>query len=248
MKDLLKKEGYYLMHNTIFHICLLISICCGIFTSNSYIYDLGVRKDAIGIFDAMTYDSTVWLVVFSAIMTLLIGQEFTQRTISHEIFAGHSRTTIFLSKCFIYDIVFNLLMILFPISGSLSMFFTLGIQENGLLSILHILKVLSFSILFNSAVLSICIFIVFCFKDIAKSITVAVIILFFSALLIAYGNPLGWFIKVPFLRFLPMNQIRIILQDTLSVTQIFEALISGSMWIFLFITITLFKFQKCELK
>ena len=248
MRNLLRKEFFALQHNSFFWICFIIIILSGILTGPGYMLDLVTRKDAIAIFDSMIYDSTVWIVFFATAVTYLVGKEFTNRTINNDISTGHSRKTIFISKCIVYFVVYNILILLFPVIGSIRMSFTLGVEGTVFHNIFHILKVLAFSLILNSAVFSICLFIVFWFKDIARATSVSAILVLISALIVAYGNPLGWFHQLPLLRFMPMQQIRIILPDNISAYKLMEALISSLVIIFFFVCISLKRFKKCELK
>ncbi|MEK4325677.1 ABC transporter permease [Paenibacillus sp. FSL R7-0297] len=248
MNNLMQMEWYRIKYNKFFVGCALLSIIYGLFASKSYIADLTTHKDAIGIFYAMVYDSTVWLVLFSAIVALMIGHDFTNRTIHLEVVAGHSRIKIFFSKCLIYLAVFNLLMLLGPVVGSIRMSFQLGWGDSWNHDALYILRVILFSLLLNSAVFSVCIFFAFIFKDSAKTVSVSMIVLFISAMCIAYAGPMGWYDVVPWLRFLPMNQIRASLAYSLSLVQATEIALSGIVYLLLFIALSFQRFNTCELK
>lgn len=248
MNNLLQMERYRLKYNKLFIGCSLLSILYGVFASKSYVVDLTTRVDAIGIFSAMVYDSTIWLVLFSAILALLIGQDFTNRTIHLEIVAGHSRIKIFISKCLIYLALFNILMLLSPIVGSIRMSFQLGWGGSWNSNVMYILRVVGFLVLLNSAVFSICIFFAFLFRDSAKTVSVSMIVLFVSAMCIAYAGPMGWYDVLPWLRFLPMNQIRTSLAFSLSIVQISEILVSGLVYLLFFIALSFQRFNTCELK
>jgi ABC-2 type transport system permease protein len=244
----MQMEWYRIKYNKFFTGCTLLSIIYGLFASKSYIADLTTHKDAIGIFYAMVYDSTVWLVLFSAIVALMIGQDFTNRTIHLEVVAGHSRIRIFFSKCLIYLAVFNFLMLLGPVTGSIRMSFQLGWGDSWNNDILYILRVILFSLLLNSAVFSVCIFLAFLFKDSAKTVSVSMIVLFISAMCIAYAGPMGWYEVVPWLRFLPMNQIRASLGYSLSLVQVSEITLSGIVYLLFFMLLSFQRFNTCELK
>ena len=241
-------ERYCLKHNKLFWGCLFLIAVIGMLFSSSYVENLTVRMDAIGIFDVMVYDSTFCLILFSAIITMFLGQEFSNRTITVLISSGHSRAKIFISKFLTYLVVFNIFMLIFPIVGSLRMSFVLG--WDGLLidNVLHVLQVIGFSILFNSTVFSVCVFCAFFFRDLAKSVSVATLVILISSLILAYGVPMGWFSSLRLLRFLPMYQIREMLSYSLSTVQITEALISGFICMLFFIVLAFRSFRACELK
>lgn len=248
MNNLMQMEWFRMKYNRFFIGSALLSILYGLLASKSYIADLTTHKDAIGIFYAMVYDSTVWLVLFSAIVALLMGQDFSNRTIHLEVVAGHSRMAIFFSKCLIYLAVFNLLMLLGPVVGSMRMSFQLGWGNSWNHDILYILRVILLSVLLNSAVFSVCIFLAFLFKDSAKTVSVSMVVLFISAMCIAYAGPLGWYEVVPWLRLLPMNQIRVSLAFSLSTVQVSEIILSGGLFLLLFIALSFLRFNTSELK
>ncbi|AIQ21053.1 hypothetical protein H70357_33530 [Paenibacillus sp. FSL H7-0357] len=248
MNNLMQMEWYRLKYNKFFIGCSLLCIIYGVFASKGYVADLTTRVDAIGIFTAMVYDSTIWLVLFSAIAALLIGQDFTNRTIHLEVVAGHSRIKIFISKCLIYLAVFNILMLISPIVGSIRMSFLLGWGDSWNNDVLYILRVVGFSVLLNSAVFSVCIFFAFIFRDSARTVSVSMIVLFVSAMCIAYAGPMGWYDSLPWLRFLPMNQIRTSLAYSLSTAQVSEILLSGLVYLLFFISLSFQRFNTCELR
>lgn len=68
MKNLIKKDLYQIKHNKIILISFLSIILMGVFGAESYILDLKSSKDAIGIFDAMVFDSTI-IVILATLIT-----------------------------------------------------------------------------------------------------------------------------------------------------------------------------------
>ena len=112
MNNLLKMEKYQLSHN-IFYWCGLIGIfLIGFFTADTYVPEAmgpmgGAATSLADIFNGMVYDSTFLLIIISSILALILGQEFSSRTIDLEVNAGHSRKTIFFAKVISYLIAFN---------------------------------------------------------------------------------------------------------------------------------------------
>ena len=76
-----------------------------------------IASSLADIFNGMVYDSTFLLIIMSAILALILGQEFSKRTINLEVSAGHSRKQIFTSKIISYLIAFNLMALVYPVSG-----------------------------------------------------------------------------------------------------------------------------------
>lgn len=248
MYNLIKMEAYRLKHNKLFFVCAIASILLGVFTSRGYIENLTTRIDAVGIFEAMVYDSTIFLILFSTITAMFLGQDFSNRIISIEVSSGHSRPKIFFSKCLFAIIMLNIFMLLFPISGSIRMSFVLGWGNFSQNDIMYLLRVIGFSLLLNSATFSVCILAVFAFRDLAKSISVSFVVILIAALILAYGQPMGWYSSFSLLRFSPLNQIREILDYSISATGLIEAAASGIIWLMFFLTASFRTFLKCELK
>ena len=125
MNNLLKMEKYQLSHN-IFYWCGLIGIfLIGFFTADTYVPEAmgpmgGAATSLADIFNGMVYDSTFLLIIISSILALILGQEFSSRTIDLEVNAGHSRKTIFFAKVISYLIAFNILALVYPVAGCCS--------------------------------------------------------------------------------------------------------------------------------
>ena len=77
------------------------------------------------------YDSTFLLIIISSILALILGQEFSSRTIDLEVNAGHSRKTIFFAKVISYLIAFNIMALVYPVAGCIRESVRFGITEAG---------------------------------------------------------------------------------------------------------------------
>ena len=113
MDKLLKLEKYQLLHNSIYWCGMIGIFILGFFTADTYVTEvMGPTEEIVSsladIFNGMVYDSTFLLIIMSAILALILGQEFSKRTINLEVSAGHSRKQIFTSKIISYLIAFNL--------------------------------------------------------------------------------------------------------------------------------------------
>lgn len=96
MSNLLKMERYQLLHNSFYLGGLTGIFLIGFFTADTYIPEVmgpagGAALSLTDIFNGMVYDSTFLLIIISSILALILGQEFSCRTINQEICAGHSR-------------------------------------------------------------------------------------------------------------------------------------------------------------
>ena len=103
MRNLLKMERYQLSHNFLYWCGVVGIFLIGFFTAETYVPEVmgptgGAATSLADIFNGMVYDSTFLLILMSSILALILGQEFSCRTVDLEITAGHSRKAIFFSK------------------------------------------------------------------------------------------------------------------------------------------------------
>ena len=94
MDKLLKLEKYQLLHNSIYWCGMIGIFILGFFTADTYVTEvMGPTEEIVSsladIFNGMVYDSTFLLIIMSAILALILGQEFSKRTINLEVSAGH---------------------------------------------------------------------------------------------------------------------------------------------------------------
>lgn len=103
MKKLLKMEKYQFLHNFIYWCGMIGIFVLGFFTAETYVPEVmgpagGKASSLADIFNGMVYDSTFLLIIISGLLALSFGQEFSGRTITLEVSAGHSRSKIFTGK------------------------------------------------------------------------------------------------------------------------------------------------------
>ncbi|MDU2829655.1 MAG: ABC transporter permease [Anaerococcus sp.] len=248
MKNLIKKDLYQIKHNKIILISFLSIILMGVFGAESYILDLKSSKDAIGIFDAMVFDSTIIVILATLITSTLLGIEFKNRTINNDIYFGNIRKDIFISKIISCLIIYNLLIITFPLAGCIRMIPKLGFPISMTGGIAHIIKIILYSILLNSAMFSVCIFISFLYRDIGKTLSLSVTYILAFSLLMAYGKPEGLFDKVKILNFIPLIEIRYVLYENLSANNHIMIIISALIIFIFFTMLASHAFKKVDLK
>lgn len=245
MNNLLKMERYQLMHNPVYWIGLLGIFLLGFFTAETYVPEVmgvsgGPATSLIDIFNGMVYDSTFLLIIISSVLALILGQEFSCRTIDSEISAGHSRRRIFTSKILIYLAAFNLMAVVYPVAGCIREFTRFGFTDAALFFYNMLIAVL-YSFLLNSAVFLIAILICFWLRDAAKSVAVTAVITFVLSLYLGYGLML----KLP-ISFLPVYQIREAVSK--SVIWLPSAILVGAVWIAALVILAWNQFKKCDLK
>lgn len=182
MDKLLKLEKYQLLHNSIYWCGMIGIFILGFFTADTYVTEvMGPTEEIVSsladIFNGMVYDSTFLLIIMSAILALILGQEFSKRTINLEVSAGHSRKQIFTSKIISYLIAFNLMALVYPVSGCIREFGRFGVADVGMF-FYNIIKAIIYSCLLNSAIFLIAILICCYLQDVVKATSVTAIIIF----------------------------------------------------------------------
>lgn len=180
------------------------------------------------------------LILMSSILALILGQEFSYRTVDLEITAGHSRKSIFISKVITYLIAFNVMALVYPIAGCIREFFRFGFIDGGNF-IYQATKAVLYSLLLNSATFFIAIWICFSLRNSAKAIAVTAVTTFVLSLYLGFGMML----KFP-VAFLPTYQIREAV-TSIAIFQPFPILI-GIVWVVALLILSWCSFRKCELK
>ena len=117
MSNLMEHRWYELRYNGIFWltltICFAFALCLigiggyGYITQNLEVP--GVTRDWLGLFRNSAADCILPLLIISSTFTaLILGQQYSNRTVDQEIAAGHSRAELFASQCVIGFAVPNL--------------------------------------------------------------------------------------------------------------------------------------------
>ena len=229
MGNLLKMERYQLSHN-FFYWCGIIGIfLMGFLTADTYVSEVmgpsgGKAASLADIFNGMVYDSTFLLIIISGILSLILGQEFSHRTIDLEISAGHSRKAIFI----------------YPLAGCIREFFRFGMDDARVI-FYNVVKAVVYSCLLNSVVFLIAILVCCCLRSSVKAVAVTVVVTFVLSLYLGYGMML----ELP-VDFLPIYQIRM----AVSTDAFFQltAVLNGVIWGSLLIVPAWIKFHQCDLQ
>lgn len=245
MKNLLNMEKYQLLHNYFYIGGLIGTFLIGFFTADTYITEVmgpegGAATSLSDIFNGMVYDSAFLLIIISSILAMILGQEFSGRTIDQEIFAGHTRKEIFVSKLIAYLVAFNIMAIIYPVAGSIREFSRFGI-ENPDSFFYNVLKAVIYSCLLNSALFLAAIMVCCLFQNTAKAVAVTALVSFVMSLYLGYGMML----QLP-VSFLPIYQIRIAVSGNEPV--LFSCIWVGFVWASVLIVLSWSVFRKCDLK
>lgn len=245
MSNLLKMERYQLFHN-FFYWCGIIGIfLMGFLTADTYVPEVmgpsgGEAASLVDIFNGMVYDSTFLLIIISGILSLILGQEFSHRTIDLEVSAGHTRKAIFASKIIAYLVAFNIMALIYPVAGCIREFFRFGIDDTGAV-FYNVCKAIIYSCLLNSVIFLIAILVCFYLRSSVKAIAVTAVVTFVLSLYLGYGMMMDLPVD-----FLPTYQIRI----AVSTEELFQltATLIGLVWTIILIFLSWIKFRKCDLK
>ena len=195
-------ERFHLFHNRTYWLSAFLIFMLGFITADTYVSELFGPEERIAsslgdVFNGMVYDSTFLLIIISCVLALILGQEFSFRTIHQEISAGHSRLMVFISKTTVYLSAFNLLALVYPTAGCIREFSRFGLSDPG--SFFYALAKAAFnSFLLNSSVFLIPVLCCFGLKSMTKALSVTALVTFVSSLYLGYGMML----KLP-VRFLP---------------------------------------------
>lgn len=136
MEKLLKMEKYQFLHNFVYWCGMIGIFVLGFFTADTYVPEVmgpagGKASSLADIFNGMVYDSTFLLIIISGLLALSFGQEFSGRTITLEVSAGHSRSKIFLGKIISYLIAFHIMALVYPVAGCIREFGKFGMEDGG---------------------------------------------------------------------------------------------------------------------
>lgn len=188
----------------------------------------------------MVYDSTFLLIIISGLLALSFGQEFSGRTITLEVSAGHSRSKIFTGKIISYLIAFHIMALVYPAAGCIREFGKFGMEDGGVF-FYNVTKAIVYSLLLNSGIFLIAILICCYLQDVVRATSVTAIIIFALSLYLGYGMML----QLP-VAFLPVYQIRVVV----SRNTFFQpaAILAGVIWSGILILLSWIKFRKCDLK
>lgn len=244
MKELLKMEIYELMHD---YICLLmigINLVIGIFNGSSYLESnyLNLPKGGYEIFISMLYDSTAFIILIGIFTALLIGKSFSNRTIILKIMSGNSRKNVLLSKTISIFTISTISILMYPISGALTVTIKYGWNVPMLQSIITLFKIIICTVLLDASIFSIVIFLGVLFRDTVKTVTASAITIFFNALYMAYSLPLNLPVSMH-----PMHLLRTILLNN-SWSQFIMFSLYSMVLLSAILLASYNVFRKCELK
>ena len=173
MEKLLKMEKYQFLHNFVYWCGMIGIFVLGFFTADTYVPEVmgpagGKASSLADIFNGMVYDSTFLLIIISGLLALSFGQEFSGRTITLEVSAGHSRSKIFTGKIISYLIAFHIMALVYPVAGCIREFGKFGMEDGGVF-FYNVTKAIVYSLLLNSGIFLIAILICCYLQDVVRA-------------------------------------------------------------------------------
>lgn len=245
MKNLLKMEKYHLLRNRIYWGGSIGIFLIGLFTAETYVEEVlgpagGAAASLSDIFNGMVYDSTFLLIFVACILALILGQEFSSRTITQEVSAGHTRKSVFATKVISYLAAFNCMAVLYPIAGCVREYARFGLADTDVF-FYNVIKGILYSFAVNSTILLIAVFMCCYFKCMAKAVAATAITTFILSLYLGYGMMLHFPVS-----FLPAFQIREVVSSPSFI--VVPALFVSVIWILVLLALSWKCFCKCDLK
>lgn len=244
MKKILKMEVYELTHDSICLLMIGITFLFGIFSGSGYLEDpyFNLTKGGYEVFILMLYDSTALIILISVFTALLMGKSFFNRTIVLKIMSGNSRKNVFLSKVISILTISTISMLMFPISGALTMTIKYGWNVPILQSIITLFKIIICTTLLDFGIFSVIILFGVIFRDTVRTVTASVITIFLNVIYFAYSYILN----------LPRSMHPLCLLRTILANNSWSQFIIFSLYAIVLLSVILLVsyniFCKCELK
>lgn len=224
MRNLLKAERYDLMHNRLLWCTIILYAVFGVLNglTNSlnyygpkaiyYIINIdgiaGTAGPAMTLGDTfmtLNMDSTIFIISIVSIQAFILGKGFANRTMNLEITAGHTRLKVFLSKLITYWSVFNLVLLVYPVTAIIAYLNMVPVTDPAN-ELKKIAVICLYSIVLNGAFMMQSVLISFIVKNALGSMTITLV----SALMQTLGFIYLYHIFKP-LAYLPITQWRIAL-------------------------------------
>lgn len=190
------------------------------------------------------------LTIFGPVIlaAFFLGSDFTHRTLQQQVAQGHSRTSIVLTKVFVYSITSSLIMLITPLltTGVVTVVNGWGATFDGS-ALLYLLRVLLLVSLLNISAVSIYVFFSFICKDVPRTLIVCAV---FTIVFIELGGLLaeGHSQFATFYKYFPLNQLNIVAKAHLPFESLLKALLSSVITWGCFIGASIYVFNRQDLK
>lgn len=258
MFNLLKIEFIKLKKSLAFKISLLIcALMClmsvaiyALMSNFSEITDevLGMSINGYTMFYTSIRDSSDVLMIVTIVTCIMIGGDFSARTLQGQIVAGYSRTQIIISRfissfalLFIFSLVYTLI-----ISGGVSIFIGFGTTFTAKL---FGEMVLSFfmSLFMSYAIMTLYLLIIFIFKSVGTSLGVTMPVMLVGTSIIQILASVNE-IAEKIVSFTPYGQLMVLGDLSLDAMAYVKFFGVGLVYMVIMIVAVIFSFRKAELK
>ncbi len=179
---------------------------------------------------------------------LLIGSEFSRRTLNDALFAGHSRLRIFTVKLLFFYLATCLVSILYPVISILrysrEWLHSLPPAE----AAAYIWRCLGMHVLLDMALVYLCLIVVFACRDVIRSVAYSLVLtlaLSFIFRLVRSLAPETWLSKL--IQLYPAYQMKAVMEPQVEGSAIGMAVITGLFFISASIVISYWLFRRADL-
>lgn len=258
MSKLLKIEFKKIRKSLAFKATLIIcAVMCimnvGLYVIMSNISDLGellgeMGITGYGIFSSCMTQSTDAIMLTTIVLCIMIGGDFSARTLQSQIVAGYSRIQIVISRLissfvilFIFDFVYT-----FILTGGISLFIGFGTEFTAKLFGEMVISFLM-SIFMSYSIMTLYMLIVFIFKSVGPSIGITMPLMLIGTSVIQIFVQLNETAAKIF-SFTPYGQMYVIGDFTLQAVDYFKFFSIGAVYIVAMTVIIILNFRKAELK
>ena len=261
MSNLFKCRWFTLRHNRILWMtCLICFVFAIVIIGPHYLTDAqmvaGASNNFQGLFMASTADCIFPLLIISGTFTVMIlGRQFSDRTVGQEIAAGHSRMEIFLSECLVGFILPGATSLLAILLGCIRWVGCMPLSPI-LTAVPYFVRTILLLLILSFSLFSPCILFLMLFRDAVKAMAASAFFLFFLCFIMAasLGSsaivPGTAYTVAPTLPLLlnPDFLMRYVLYSTLTPAQGLWAVCVAVVWMALFLSMAYGIFRRCELK
>ncbi|WP_340026308.1 ABC transporter permease [Paenibacillus sp. FSL K6-1096] len=234
MYCLIKAELYKLVHDKSFFILSALSVMLGSFL----MLDQGQLKGYDSV-SAALYNAPILMLLTCVFGTLYLGKDFADHTLYHMISAGHSRNHVFFSKAIVFIVGSNVILLLQPI---LCIAYNTGIHGWGGHSFGsdfgRVTALFLTTAILNAAMCGISLLTAFICRDIGRTLSIPALVYFLNIFLLNGPNAQA------IARFIPLGQLRLLLEDSSSAG---AALLVGIIFLMCFCLAAVRIFNQSEL-
>lgn len=180
---------------------------------------------------------------------LLIGSEFSKRTLNDAVYAGHSRLHIFIVKLLFFYLASCFVSILYPAISILRYSWNWLHSLPPAEAAAYIWRCLGMHVLLDMALLYLCLIVVFFCRDVIRSMAYSLVFTLGLSLIFRLLRSLApetWMTKV--IEFYPAYQMKIVMEPQVEASVILNAIVIALLFIAASIFISYWLFRRADLE